>query len=141
MELPPPRKPHWLPTVLKVGFLLFFVCAIGGVMLMIARAGADGMATIDGWAASVRGGADVPVQVGGPEAGAITAALRGSTSTSFGNYLSQSDTACFSVGLNDAKGTRLNVLLVGDGASARVAAVGILRECDCPDDTEPCHLP
>jgi hypothetical protein len=141
MDLPPPRKSHWLPTLLKVGFLLSFVCAIGGVMVMIARAGADGMATIDGWAASVRGGAEVPVSIGGPEAAAITTAVRASTATSYGNYLSQSDTACFSIGLNDAQGTRLNVLLVGDGTSARVAGVGIVRECECPDDTEPCHLP
>lgn len=124
MELPAPRKSHWLPTALKAVFVLFFVCLFGGAMLMIAR-----------------GGADVSTAVGGPEAAALTAALRASSSTSFRNFQSQSETSCFFITLDDAKGTSVSVLLAGEGPTARVVAAGIARECDCPDDSEPCHLP
>lgn len=140
MNTPAPRG-RWLGTTLKLAFLGSVVALFGFAMLQIQQAGASGMAVIDAWAASVRSGAPVSEALAGSEREQVASVVKASTGTSYVNFLAQAGTACFEVKLDDPSRTRLSILLVEQGDRSTVAAVGIQRECECPDDTEPCHLP
>lgn len=131
---------HWLPTALKALFALVMIGGMALLFVMISAGAKDAQRAIDVWATRVRGGEPVTAAVGASEADALTALLRNSTSNSMSNFQSQSGSTCVWVTFDDPKHTEVQVLLVEVKDEQVVAQASIGRECDCPDDSERCHL-
>lgn len=123
---------------------LFALVMIGGMAVLVVVVGGgakDGLQGIDAWAEQVRQGATIGPELAGGEGDALTALVRASKTTSFRNFLSQADTSCFWVTLDDPARTELRVVLRESNGKQFVIAVSALRDCDCPDDaSESCHL-
>lgn len=130
-----------MKTALKLLFALVMVGAMAFVAVMAAEGAKEGQAAVDAWADRVRAGQPLGAEVESNETESLTALLRASATTSFRNFLSQSDTTCFWVVLDDPAHTELRVVLREAKGQQFVTAASAVRECDCPDDAaEPCHL-
>lgn len=128
------------------GLGCLFALVLGGAMATLAvvliRGHDEGRKAIDGYVASIKGGAAVSDAAGGREAEAVTKALRASTSISVSNFQSQHDTSCFWVTLHGGGAdVDARFVLAERSSKIEVTAVSLARSCDCPDDaSEPCHL-
>lgn len=129
-----PRGPRFLPIILAsllgTGMLVLVVVLVQG-----GTAGAEGLET---FADPIRAGGKVSVAVGGPEADALTQALRESTAVSVTNFQAQAGTGCFWADLGAVSAI---FEMRESGGNWEVVHASLTRECECPDSAdEPCQL-
>ena len=121
----------------RLGGGLFALVMVGAMVLLTVTlvgecsAGTD---VVNAYVSSIRGGDAVSRAVGGDEAEALTAALRGTRSIGVDNFQAQAGTACYWVRLRQAEGDREARFLLGEsGDGWRVIGASLRRECTCPD--------